>query len=60
VAALPPELPAFLRSADAAAEVGSSRASRPLADAGLVHDNERDARPLVNVDDQVWSWAGAS
>lgn len=51
VRALPPELPAFVRSA--AAEVGElSREPDRWRGSGLVHDSDRDAAHFIDVDDE--------
>lgn len=53
VRALPPELPAFLRTPDVAAEIGElAREPDRWRGSGLVHDNERDAAHFVDVDDE--------
>lgn len=52
IQALPPELPAFLRSADAAAEIGElAREPDRSRGAGRTHDSNRDAAHFVDVDD---------
>lgn len=52
VQALPPELPAFVRSADAAAEVGEiAREPDRWRGSGRTHDSDRDAAHFVDVDD---------
>lgn len=53
VEALPPELPAFLRTPEAAAEIGElSREPDRWRGAGRVHDAERDPAHFIDVDDQ--------
>ena len=52
VRALPPETPAFLRSADAAARIGElAREPDRSRGAGRIHDHQRDAAHFVDVDD---------
>lgn len=52
VNALPPELPAFVRSADAAVAIGQlSREPDRSRGAGRIHDHQRDAAHFVDLDD---------
>jgi hypothetical protein len=52
IQALPPELPAFLRSADAVAQIGElSREPDRSRGAGRIHDHNRDAAHFVDLDD---------
>src|SRR5512142_1079580 len=52
VGALPPELPAFLRSAQAATDVGElSREPDRMRAAGRIHDNDRNPDHFVDVGD---------
>jgi hypothetical protein len=52
IEALPPELPAFVRSADAAAAIGElAREPDRSRGAGRIHDHQRDAAHFVDVDD---------
>lgn len=52
VAALPAELPAFVRSADAAAVIGElAREPDRSRGAGRIHDHQRDPAHFVDVDD---------
>jgi hypothetical protein len=53
VQALPPELPAFVRSNDAVAAIGElAREPDRSKGAGRIHDHQRDAAHFVDVDDQ--------
>jgi hypothetical protein len=52
VRALPPEVPAFVRSADAVAQIGElAREPDRSKGAGRIHDHQRDAAHFVDVDD---------
>ena len=52
VQALPAELPAFVRSPDAAAQIGElAREPDRSRGAGRIHDHQRDAAHFVDVDD---------
>jgi hypothetical protein len=51
--ALPPELPAFLRTAAAAIELGElSRELDRSKGSGRIHDHDRDAAHFVDIDDE--------
>ena len=55
VRGLPEELPAFLRTPGAAAEVGElSREPDRTKGAGQPHDRERDTAHFIDMDEQAW------
>jgi hypothetical protein len=61
IRALPPEIPAFLRTPRAAADVGElSRELDRSKDAGKVHDSDRDPAHFVDVEDDLRILGGPS
>lgn len=59
VRALPPDLPAFLRTEAAATEIGElSREPDRWKDAGRIHDDDRDPAHFINLDDSGRAMGG--